>query len=52
MPLVNGNNVDALSTNWKQSPGNRNMTAMDKLRAIRLFVRVTNAGSFTAVADE
>ncbi len=25
---------------------------MDKLRAMRLFVRVIDAGSFTAVADE
>ena len=28
------------------------MTAMDKQRAIRLFVRIVDAGSFTAVADE
>ena len=28
------------------------MTAMDKQRAIRLSVRIVDAGSFTAVADE
>lgn len=41
--MKNRYNVDSLFTNWK---------LMDKLRAIHLFVRLADLGSFTGVADE